>query len=154
MKGDHKAAIEVCQRIIDLDPGFPGGHFAIAWSYLKTGRNNEAIAEWQKALELNGRYSTTLGELGAAFATSGRPGDAIAVLKELEERYGKNRANGTDLATVYAALGEKDKAFEWLERDVSARNPRFLEFRWSPASDPLRDDPRFKEILKKMGLPE
>ena len=154
MKGDHKAAIETCQRIIDLDPSFPGCHFAIAWSYLKTGRNNEAIAEWQKAVELNGRYSTTLAELGVAFAASGRTADTMGVLKELEERYPKKQADGCDIATIYAALGDKDKAFEWLERDVSARNPRLAEFRWSPASEPLRDDPRFKEMLRRINLPE
>jgi len=154
MKGDYAASIETCQRIIDLDPNFPGCHFAIAWSYLKTDRNNEAIAEWQKALELNSRYSTTLAELGVAFAASGRTSDAMGLLKELEERYAKRRAYGCDVATVYAALGDKNKAFEWLERDASARNPRIAEFRWSPASDPVRDDPRFKEILKRMGLSE
>ena len=154
MKGDHNAAIETCQKIIDLDPNFPGCHFAIAWSYLKTGRNNEAIAEWQKALELNGRYSTTVAELAVAYAASGRTADAMGLLKELEEKYAKKQANGCDVAAVYAALGNKDKAFEWLERDVAARNPQTAEFRWSHASEPLRDDPRFKEILKRMGLPE
>jgi len=153
IKGDHKAAIETCQRIIDLDPNFPGCHFAIAWSYLKTGRNNEAIAEWQMALELNGRYSTTLAELGVAFAASGRTADTMGLLKELEERYAKKQANGSDIATIYAALGAKDKAFEWLEKDVSVRNPRVAEFRWSPASEPLRDDPRFKDLLRRMNLP-
>jgi len=154
MKGDHTTAIETCQRIIDLDPSFPGCHFAIAWSYLKTGRNNEAIAEWQKAVELNGRYSSTLAELGVAFAASGRTADAMGLLKELEERYPKKQANGCDVATIYAALGDKDKAFEWLEKDVSARNPRIAEFRWSPASEPLRNDPRFKDLLRRMNLPE
>ena len=154
MKGDYDASIETCQRIVDLDPNFPGCHFAIAWTYLKTGRNDEAIAEWQKALELNGRYSTTLGELGVAFASSGRISDAMRVLDELEERYAKKQAHGCDIATIYAALGDKDKAFEWLEKDVSVRNPRLAEFRWSPASEPLRDDPRFKDLLKRMGLPE
>ena len=154
MKGNYAASIETCQRIIDLDPNFPGCHFAIAWSYLKSGRNNEAIVEWQKALELNGRYSTTLAELGVAFAASGRTADTIGLIKELEERYAKNQAEGCDVAAVYAALGDKDKAFEWLEKDVSARNPRIVEFRWSPTSEPLRSDPRFKDVLKRMGLPE
>lgn len=154
MKGDHDAAIETCQRIIDLDPNFPGCHFAIAWTYLKTGRNNEAIAEFQKAVELNGRYSTTLAELAVAFAASGRKEDTMVLLKELEERFAKKQANGSDIATVYAALGDKDKAFEWLEEDISARNPRFAEFRWSPASEPLRNDPRYNDLLRRMNLPE
>jgi len=59
-----------------------------------------------------------------------------------------------DIATIYVGLGDKDKAFEWLEKDVVARNPRLAEFRWSERSEPLRDDPRFHELLKQIGLPE
>ena len=154
MKGDHKGAIEVCQKIIDLDPNFPGGHFAIAWSYLKTGRNDEAIAEFQKAAELNGRQSSSLGELGAALAVSGRTKEAQVLIKELEERYGQGKTTGDNLASIYAALGDKDKAFEWLAKDIASRNGDLPQFRWSNLSEPLRDDPRFKDFLKRMGMPE
>jgi TolB-like protein/Flp pilus assembly protein TadD len=154
MKNDHKAAIEVCQKIIELDPNFPGGHFTIAWSYLKTGRNDEAIASFQKALELSGRTSNGLSELGAAFAASDRPKEAQELIRELEERYRKQQADGHDLATVYGARGDKDKAFEWLEKDLSARTGSLPEFRFARSSEPLRDDSRFKHLLKRMGLPE
>ena len=154
MKGDQKAAIEVCQKIIELDPNFPGGHFAIAWSYLKTGRNDEAIAEFQKAAELNGRHSGSLGELGAALAISGRTKEAQVLIKELEERYRQGKTTGDNLASIYAALGDKDKAFEWLEKDIVSRNGELPQFRWSNLSEPLRDDPRFEEFIKRMGLPE
>ncbi|MFZ0060401.1 MAG: protein kinase [Pyrinomonadaceae bacterium] len=154
MKNDHKAAIEVCQKIIELHPNFPGGHFTIGWSYLKTGRNDEAIASFQKALELSGRTSYVLSELGAAFAASGRPKEAQELIKELEERHRKQQADGVDLATVYGAFGDKDKAFEWLEKDLSGRRGSLPEFRFSLASEPLRDDSRFKHLLKRMGLPE
>jgi tetratricopeptide (TPR) repeat protein len=154
MKNDHKAALEMCQKIRDLDPNFPGGYFAAAWSYLKTGRNDEAIASFQKAVELNERYSGTLADLGAAFAISGRTKDAQALIKELEERYSKKQSTGSDLATIFAALGEKDKAFEWLERDLSARDRILPTFIWAPGSEPLRDDPRFKDLQKRMNLPE
>lgn len=153
-KGDHKAAIELCQKIIDLDPNFPGGHFVIAWSYLKTGRNDEAIAEFQKSVELIGRNSSTFGELGAAYALSGRTKEAQAMLKKLEELYRKKEAEGKDIAIVYASLGDKDKAFEWLEKDLSARTVSLPEIRWSAGWELLRDDPRYKDLLKRMGLPE
>jgi tetratricopeptide (TPR) repeat protein len=154
MKGDHKSAIEVCQKIIDLDPNFPGGHFAMAWSFLKTGRNDEAIAELQKAADLNGRHSNSLSELGAAYAATGRVKEAQALITELEARFTQNQAKGRDVATIYAYLGNKDKAFEWLEKDLPARAAYLAEFRWSPGSEPLRDDPRFKDLLKRTGVPQ
>jgi TolB-like protein/Flp pilus assembly protein TadD len=153
-KDDHKTAIEICQKIMDLDPNFPGGHFAIAWSYLKTGRNEEAIAEFRKAAELGGWSSSNFGELGVAFAVSGRTKEAQAMIKELEEQFRNKQAEGKDLAIVYASLGDKDKAFEWLEKDFSSRTVSLPEIRWSPGWEPLRDDPRYKDLLKRMGLPE
>ena len=153
-KGDHKATIELCQKIIDLDPNFPGGHFVIAWSYLKTGRNDEAIAEFQKSIELVGRNSNSFGELAVAYAVSGRTKEAQAIIKELEERYRNKQAEGQDLAIVYAGLGDKDKAFEWLEKDLSARTVTLPEIRWSAGWESLRDDPRYKDLVKRMGLPE
>lgn len=154
MKNDHKSAIEVCQKIIDLDPNFPGGHFTLAWSYLKTGRSDEAIAEFRKALDLNGRASFSLGELGLALASTGKTKEALDLLKELEGRYRDKKADGADLAAIYTGLGDKDKAFEWLERDLEARSGELPQVRWTPHYASLRDDPRFKGLLKQMGLPE
>ena len=152
MKNDHKTAIELCQKIIELDPNFPGGHFTIAWSYLKTGRNDEAIAEFQKAAAMNRGASFPLGELGAAFAYTGRHKEALELIKELEGRYRNKQADGFDLAMIYAALGEKDKAFEWLEKDLLARSGRLPDFRWGPGFEPLQKDPRFKDMLKRMRI--
>ena len=153
-KNDHKATIELCQKIIDLDPNFPGGHFVIAWSYLKTGRNDEAIAEFQKTMELVGRNSSSFGELAVAYAVSGRTKEAQAMIKELEVLYRNKQAEGKDIAIVYASLGDKDKAFEWLEKDFSSRTVSLPEIRWSSGWEPLRDDPRYKDLLKRIGLPE
>jgi tetratricopeptide (TPR) repeat protein len=152
MKNDNKAAIELCRKIIELDPNFPGGHFTIAWSYLKTGRNDEAIAEFQRAAELNRGASFSLGELGAAFAYSGRNKDALELIRELEEKYRNKKAHGTDLAMIYTALGQREKAFEWLEKDLTARSGSLPNLRWGPAFEPLREDPRFKDILKRMRI--
>jgi TolB-like protein/Flp pilus assembly protein TadD len=154
MKGDHQAAIEVCQKIIELDPNFPGGHFTIGWLYLKSGRNDEAIAEFQKSVELSNRHSYSVADLGAAFAASGRTKEALELARELEIRYEDNKANASDLATIYAALGDKDKAFAWLDKELMSPDGRLASSRWIRQFEPLRDDPRFKNILKRMGLPE
>ncbi len=154
MKGDHQAAIEVCQKIIELDPNFPGGHFTIGWLYLKSGRNDEAIAEFQKSVELGNRHSYSIADLGAAFAASGRTKEALELARELEIRYEDKKANASDLATIYAALGDKDKAFAWLDKELVSPDGRLASSRWIRQFQPLRDDPRFKNILKRMGLPE
>ncbi len=154
LKGDHQAVVELSRKINELDPNFPGGYFVVAWSYLKLGRNDDAIAAFQKSADLNSRHSTSLSELGAAYAMAGRTKEARELITELEGRYVRKEAYGEHVGTIYAALGEKDKAFEWIEKDVTARIGALTEFRWVPRSEPLRDDPRFKDLLKQMGLPE
>jgi adenylate cyclase len=72
----------------------------------------------------------------------------------LENKYARKEAIGIDLATVYAGLGDKDKAFEWLERDFQTRNGKLGSIRWTVTLNNLRDDPRFKDLLKRMNLPE
>ena len=74
--------------------------------------------------------------------------------KELEEKYSKQQANGYDIARVYSGLGEKQKAFEWLEKDFQTRNPTMPGNLYLPPLDSLRDDPRFKDLARRIGLPE
>ena len=92
--------------------------------------------------------------MGYVYAAAGKRAEAIAVIKELEDKYVRKEAGGRDIAAVYAGLGEKDKAFEWLEKDFQTRNGKLAEIRWTLTLEPLRDDPRFKDLLKRMGLPE
>jgi hypothetical protein len=75
-------------------------------------------------------------------------------LANLDDKYARKEAIGQYLSAVYVGLGEKDKAFEWLEKDFQARNGKLVEIRWQLQSESLHDDPRFKDILKRMGLPE
>ena len=74
------------------------------------------------------------------------------MLKELEGRYEKHEAIGQDLAAVYAGLGEKDQAFAWLEKDFQARSGLSVWGRWTPPFESLRSDPRYADLLRRMGL--
>ena len=83
-----------------------------------------------------------------------RAGFMRAIAKELEEKYARKKSNGSNVAGAYVGLGEKDKAFEWLEKDFQTRDGYLVTIRWTIPFEPLRDDPRFKDLLIRMGLPE
>lgn len=152
LQENHQASIENSLKLIDLDPNFGPAHQYLAMSYLKTGRNDEAVAEMERALTLTKRAGITLGDSGYLYAVLGKKTEAIATIKELEEKYARKEAIGAYIAAVYAGFGDKDKAFEWLEKDFEARNGKLSEIRWTIQYESLRDDPRFASILTRMGL--
>jgi hypothetical protein len=92
--------------------------------------------------------------VGYVYAVLGKRSEALDKIKELEEKYTRREAIGQYIAAVYLGLGDKDKAFEWLEKDFQARNGKLSEIRWQLQFDSLRDDPRYKDLLKRMGLSE
>jgi eukaryotic-like serine/threonine-protein kinase len=154
LQRDHDASIENSLKIIELDPNFAPAYEYLALSYLKLGRNAEAIAAAEKAVDLSKRAGIAVGDLGYVYAAVGKRAEAIDKIKELEEKYTRKEAIGQYIAAVYVGLGDKDKAFEWLEKDFQARNGKLAEIRWQIQFEPLRDDPRFKDLIRRMGLPQ
>jgi TolB-like protein/DNA-binding winged helix-turn-helix (wHTH) protein/Flp pilus assembly protein TadD len=131
LKNDLDSAVEQCQRTLELDPNSPLTHELLGIAYLKQQRYEEATAEFQKAVELSGRANSRfLSSLGYCYAVTGRRAEALAVLKELEERYAKRGGKRQFLAGVCAGLGERDQAFAWLERDFEQRGVLLPEITW------------------------
>jgi serine/threonine-protein kinase len=154
LQNNHEASIENSLKLIELDPNFGPAYEYLALSYLKLGRTAEAIAAAEKSVDLSHRSGISLGDLGYVYAVAGKRTEALEKVKELEEKYARKEAIGAYLAAVYCGLNDKDKAFEWLEKDFQARNGKLSEVRWSLQYESLGDDPRFKDLLKRMGLPE
>ncbi len=152
-QNDHNASIENTLRAIELDPNYSGAYQYLGVSYLKLGRNAEAIDNFKKAVELSNRNGETLMYLGYGYGVIGKRPEAIAVVKELEEKYAKKEANPQNIAGVYAGLGEKHKVFEWLEKAFQTKE-EVSNIRWALPYEALRDDPRFKDLLRRMNLPE
>ena len=152
--GDLNAAAVQCQRAIDLDPNWYYVRLLQTLVYLKQGRNSEALSEAEKSVELSKRLSTPLAFLGIVYAQTGRRDEAETVINELKQKYGQGRANGYDIARIYAALNEKDQVFEWLEKDFQSHNATMPDFLSMPPLGSLRDDPRFKDLVRRIGLPE
>ena len=152
-KDDLNAAAEQCQRAIELDSNWYFIRIRLALVYLKQGRNAEAIAEAEKSVEMSKRQHVPLGALGYIYAKTGRQTDAIKVVEELTQIYQKKQAGGLEIARVYGGLGDKDQAFVWLEKEFQSRNqklPLWLAFGYF---DSLRDDPRYKDLLRRLGIP-
>ena len=154
IRKDYKTMADVCLKLIELGPNYPGGYEFLGLAYLKLGRSADAIANLEKSVELSNRASISLGSLGYGYAISGNRTEAVRIVKELEDRYARKEASGGKIAAVYAGLGEKDKAFEWLEKDFQNHSGELPALRWGIPPETLRDDPRFKDLLKRMGLPE
>ena len=153
IKGDAGAALAQFNRIIELNPNSWVGHHWLGVAYLRFGRKQEATAALEKSVELN-RSLVTLSPLGYAYAVSGREKEARAILDELRELYAKKQATAYHIAGVYTGLGEREQAFEWLEKSFQDRFSLLPIIRWHPQFEPLRDDPRFRDLLRRMNLPE
>ncbi|MEP7148488.1 MAG: tetratricopeptide repeat protein [Acidobacteriota bacterium] len=154
LQNNDPASIENSLKIIELDPNFGPAHEYLGLSYLRMGRNADAVTALEKAAELTNRAGITLGDLGYVYASTGKRAKALDVIKELEGKYARKEAIGQYIAAVYVALGEMDKAFEWLEKDFEARNGKLAEIRWQLQFDALRGEPRYRDLLKRMNLPE
>jgi Flp pilus assembly protein TadD len=114
-------------------------------------RYDEAIAEFRRAIELSGGNTTFESTLASAYALSGRKGEATKIVKDLESRQSQGSSTDASIALVYVGLGDNDRAMSWLNRAYQARfNPSIL---MRPVFDPLRSDPRFQDLLHRIGLP-
>jgi tetratricopeptide (TPR) repeat protein len=150
--GKFDATIEQGKKIIELDPNFPKGYEELGLGYLAKRQYPEAITQFQKGTELGGRARRSLAYLGFALAASGKRDEALVILKELQGKYQKHEALAQDVAAVYVGLGEKEQAFAWLEKGFQDHSGQLARIRWEPPWDSLRSDPRYGELLKRMGL--
>ena len=153
-KGDFNAAFEQCHRALEIDPNWFYARQLLAVVYLKQGRNTEALAEAEKSVELSKRLGTSLGTLAYIYSQTGKRTEALALIEELKAKQAQGRAYGLDLSRVYIGLGYKEQAFEWLEKDFQAHSATLPAWIFIPPLDSLRDDSRFKDLLKRMNLPE
>ena len=151
MKGDLASAMEHARRLMELDPNFPTAHEISGNVYLEQRRYAEAITEFQQNVA-NDRTAYSLSYLGHAYAMSGRREEALTVLKELEGKYNKRESIGQYVAAAYAGLGDKDQAFAWLERDFQNKSGQLDFVKMEVSFDPLRSDPRYADLLRRMGL--
>jgi serine/threonine protein kinase/tetratricopeptide (TPR) repeat protein len=149
----YDRAIDQFRKTIEMDPNFASAHFDIAASYVEKRMYTEAIAEYQKVLAISGRNLTYLSELGWAHARAGNTLEAMKILNQLKEISRQSYVPPFAFAFIYIGLGDKDHAFTWLEKDYEQRDNTMVFLKAEPIFDPLRSDPRFADLLRRIGLP-
>ncbi len=149
----YDQAIEQLQKTLELDPNFIVSHFFLAFLYAQNAMSDNAIAEVQKAMDLSaGNDSLILAQLGTIYSYAGRRDEAKKVLDELHQLSKQRYVSRFYMALIYMGLDQKDKAFECLEKAYKKRDHWLETLKVHPWLDGLRSDPRFTELLKKMGL--
>lgn len=144
---DYDQAITQLQKTLDLEPEFPAALQILLVAYAYKGQYDLAITQIQENED-----SIVRGTAGQVYAMAGRRDEALRVLEELEIRSRRGYVPATTFALIHAALGENDKAIEYLEKGYEERAFQMQFLKVDPRWDKLRDDPRFQKILKKIGL--
>jgi tetratricopeptide (TPR) repeat protein len=144
----YDQAFEVTQTVRGLKINLPDWNFLTGDIYAEKGAYAESIREFIKSGD--GPYS--LGHLGNAYARAGQVGAAMKTISRLEDDVRKDGVGRYEIALVYAGLGRKKEAFKWLEESYSARDVGLLYLKVDPPLDPLRSDPRFDDLVRRVGL--
>jgi len=147
---DVDGSIQQSRRALDMDANFSLAHNQLGVAYLASHRTGEAIVELEHAVKLSGGSATCTANLARAFAESGNKSAAERLLADLKKRSQSGYSNASEIAVVYAALGETDEAMASLERAYGERfNPSVL---LRPGFDALRSDSRFQDLERRVGM--
>ncbi len=150
----YEEAIVQFQRLLERDPGFTIAYFNLGLAYTQQGKYEEAISTLQKVDARGGYIPNTKALLGYSYAASGRRAEARQILDALDELSKEQYVSAFHKAAIHTGLGEKDQALELLEQAYEERVWMMRLLKVEPMFDPLRSDPRFTELLKKVGLAE
>ncbi|HJQ23373.1 MAG TPA: protein kinase [Blastocatellia bacterium] len=145
-------AIAQLKKALDLDPAFVRAHFLLGRAEVQNGQCDEALAEFQKARRLAENSTEMLAALGQGYAWCGKKAEARQVLAQLAGLANQRYVSPHWFAATLAALGDKDQAFAWLDKAIERRFGPLIYLRVNPIWDDLRDDSRFGERLRRVGL--
>ena len=134
-----------------MDPSFFPAHVTLGLSYEQKGLHEEAIAEFQNALDNSGG-DLAMESLGHAYALAGKRAESLALVKKLIEQSKRRYVSPYCIAIIYLGLREKDEAFTWLDKAYQDRAPWLVFIKVDPRFDNLRSDRRYPELLTRMGL--
>ena len=145
-------SIQQSRKTIEMDPAFGLAHNHLGQAYLQKHMNTQAVAELQEAVKLSNGSPTCIANLARADAASDKKSEAVKLLGDLKKRSTPGQSFASEIAVIYASLGDTDQAMNWLEKGHEERfNPGVLI---RPGFDPLRADPRFEDLVRRTGFPQ
>jgi serine/threonine protein kinase/Tfp pilus assembly protein PilF len=151
----YDRAIDALQETLEMDPNFSLTHATLGMVYLQKSMYDEALAEFQREKALSSAWDHEIECFtGIAYAKIGKKDKAMRVINDLIKRREKEYASPYYIAKIYFALDEDNHGFKWLNIGYQEKENLLLEIKVDPAFDGVRSDPRFKKLLKKVGLPE
>jgi hypothetical protein len=139
--------------MIELDPAHVFGHWVLGMGLDGIGATDEALPELERAHELSGGIPFTRGFLACICGRAGRRERVEELLEEVERAAAAGYVPPSTFAFGYAGLGQWDAAFEWLEQAYEVRDPLIMPIKTYYFLDPVRDDPRYRALLRRMNLP-
>jgi tetratricopeptide (TPR) repeat protein len=149
----YDEAIKQNQKTLEMEPTRAESLLGLGTVYEQKGMYEEAINQYQKAIKSLGRAAPILAQLGHAYAMSGKRSEAISIVGELKEMSRRSFRGTYDLAILYTGLGERDKAFEQLNKAYEERSGWIINLKVEPQFESLRADPRYASLLQRLNLP-
>jgi Flp pilus assembly protein TadD len=143
--------VEQYKNVVELDPRFVPAHLALGQAYVQKQMLPEAIRELEKAVDLSGGSPLYLASLAHAYGVTGRRRDASKVIDQLKTLAARQYVASFDMALAWLGLGDPDRCLASLEQSVEDRSPRLLFLSVEPRFDPLRSNPRFQAVVRRVG---
>jgi TolB-like protein/tetratricopeptide (TPR) repeat protein/DNA-binding winged helix-turn-helix (wHTH) protein len=150
--GEYEKAIDQHRRVLELDPMHGQTRLLLGRALVQKGSFPEAIEQLRKNLDLSPDSPERLAALAQAYAASGARQNAMRILDRLLAAAAQRYVPAYSVATVYAALGARREALEYLNRASEERSTRLVEVKYEPIFRPIREEPAFQALLRRMGL--
>jgi eukaryotic-like serine/threonine-protein kinase len=149
----YDAAMEHLHKNRELAPSYYQTSMIQGTVYVMQKRAEESIGQFREAISLVGGSPQSLAYLGYGYGRAGHSEEARGILRQLEELSRQRYVSPFDVALVHIGLGDKDRAFEWLDKAYGERSTWLITLRVDPIFDTLRSDPRFASLVRRIGLP-
>jgi len=147
----YDEAIQQYQKTLEIDPSFFPTHFSLGRAFEQKGMHDKALAEYETLTSLS-RDSLGIAALGVIYAVMGKRDEAMKMIDELVAASEREYLSPHLVAQVYAALGDKERALDWLEKAYREHSAGLVSLKVDPVWDPVSDEPRFVSLLEKTGL--
>jgi Flp pilus assembly protein TadD len=151
--GRYDEAIAQLKRTLELDPSFASAYMELGWNYAQKRMYSEAVLACQKAVNLEPYEQVTMSSCGMVYGLARRRHDALQLLARLKKVPQRSYLDPYNVMALYVGLGDPDNAIYWLERAYREHSANIYGLKTDPFVNPLRSDPRFQNLCRRMNFP-